>query len=115
MKKRFVKSQNEPKMITIQGEEYPALFSMAAMAEVEELSGLPYGVYFNKLAANETRLKDQLFLVVACLHGGGTEVTLEDLMESLDFAHDFPAVLSQVIEMATIQAPEGDENAKKPK
>lgn len=115
MKKRFVKSQNEPKMITIQGEEYPALFSMAAMAEVEELSGTPYGVYFNKLAANETGIKDQLFLIAACLHGGGTEVTVEDLMESLDFAHDFPAVLTQVMELVTIQTPEGDESAKNPK
>ena len=107
MKKRVIKSQHEPKLITICGEEYPAIFSMAAMAEVEETTGTPYAVFFEKLANNEGTIKDQIALVCACLRAGGTEVTPEDLM-SLDLIHDFPAVLTQIVSLVGEQVPEGE-------
>ncbi|MBQ6536985.1 MAG: hypothetical protein IJI40_09450 [Firmicutes bacterium] len=109
MKKRFVKSQHEPKMIDIQGHKYPALFSMAAMAEVEELTGVPYAVFFDKLAKNEGTIKEQAALICACLKAGGTEVTLDEIMDSLDLINDFPAVLTQIVELVSKQAPEGEE------
>lgn len=108
MKKRFIKSQHEPKMITICGEEYPAIFSMAAMAEVEEATGTPYAVFFDKMAKNEGTIKDQVALVCACLRAGGTEVTAADLMDSMDIINDFPDVLSQIVKMMGGQVPEGD-------
>ena len=114
MKKRFIKSQHEPKMITICGEEYPAIFSMSAMADIEEQTGIPYAVFFDKLAKNESTIKDQVTMVCACLKAGGTEVTAEDLMDSLDIIHDFPAVLTQIVSMVGDQVPEGD-GEKNPK
>ncbi len=108
MKKRFIKSQHEPKMITIRGEEYPAIFTMAAMADIEEQTGTPYAVFFERLANNESTIKDQIALVCACLRAGGTEVTPADLMESLDILSDFPAVLTQIVDMLGGQVPEGD-------
>lgn len=108
MKKRFIKSQHEPKMITICGEEYPAIFSMEAMAEIEEQTNTPYGVFFDKMTKNECTIKDQIALVCACLKAGGTEVTSDELMSSLDFFKDFPAVLTQIVEMMGGQVPEGD-------
>ena len=112
MKKRFIKSQHEPKMITIRGEEYPALFSMGAMAEVEELTGLPYAVFFEKIANNESTIKQQAALVYACLRAGGTEVTMDDLM-GLDLIKDFPAILTQIVALVGEQVPEGEgKNAK---
>lgn len=114
MKKRFIKSQHEPKMITICGEEYPAIFSMAAMAEVEEETGTPYAVFFDKMAKNEGTIKDQIALVCACLRAGGTEVTSAELMDSLDILNDFPAVLTQIVAMVGGQVPDGD-GEKNPK
>lgn len=114
MKKRFIKSQHEPKMITICGEEYPAIFSMAAMAEVEEATGTPYAVFFDRMAKAESTIKDQIVLVCACLRAGGTEVTPDELMESLDIINDFPSVLTQVVAMVGGQVPEGD-GEKNPK
>ena len=108
MKKRFIKSQHEPKMITICGEEYPAIFNMAAMADLEEQTGTPYAVFFEKIAKNESTIKDQVALVCACLRAGGTEITAEDLMDSLDILTEFPAVLSQIVEVVGGQVPEGD-------
>lgn len=107
MKKRFIKSQHEPKMITICGEEYPAIFSMGAMAEVEEMTGTPYAVFFEKLSKNEGSIKDQVALVCACLRAGGTEVAADDLM-SLDLINEFPAVLTQIVSMVGDQVPEGN-------
>lgn len=108
MKKRFIKSQHEPKMITICGEEYPAIFSMAAMADVEEQTNTPYAVFFDRMSKNEGTIKDQIALVCACLKAGGTEVTPAELMESLDILNDFPSVLTQIVEMMGGQVPEGD-------
>lgn len=108
MKKRFIKSQHEPKMITICGEEYPAIFSMSAMADIEEQTGIPYAVFFEKLASGESSIKNQVAMVCACLKAGGTEVTPEDLMDSLDIIQDFPAVLTQIVAMVGGQVPEGD-------
>ena len=105
--KRFIKSQHEPRMVTICGEEYPAIFSMAAMAEVEEQTGTPYAVFFEKMAKSEGTIKDQVALVYACLKAGGTEVTMEDLM-TLDLVNDFPSVLGQIVALVGDQAPEGD-------
>lgn len=113
MKKRFVKSNHEPKMIAIQGKEYPALFSMSALAEVEDLTDTPYLLYFDKLSKNECRLRDQIALIVACLHAGGTEVTIDDLMESMDLMQDLPAVLNQVVEMVGNQIPESEKGKKR--
>lgn len=101
-------------MITICGEEYPAIFSMAAMAEVEEETGTPYAVFFDKMAKNEGTIKDQIALVCACLRAGGTEVTSAELMDSLDILNDFPAVLTQIVAMVGGQVPEGD-GEKNPK
>ena len=111
--KRFIKSQHEPRMITICGEEYPAIFSMAAMAEVEEQVGTPYPVVFDRMINNESTVKDQVALVYACLKAGGTEVTIEDLM-GLNVVNDFPSVLSQIVALVSDQVPEGDgKKAKK--
>lgn len=107
MKKRFIKSQHEPRLITICGEEYPAIFSMGAMAEVEEMTGTPYAVFFEKLSKNEGSIKDQVALVCACLRAGGTEVAADDLM-SLDLINEFPAVLTQIVSMVGDQVPEGN-------
>lgn len=115
MKKRFIKSQHEPKMITICGEEYPALFSMAAMAEVEEQTGTPYAVFFDKLAKNEGTIKEQAIFICACLKAGGTEVTVKELMESLDVINDFPDVLMQIVAMVGGQIPEGENKEKNSK
>ena len=109
MKKRFIKSQHEPKMITICGEEYPAIFTMSAMAEVEEETGIPYAAFFEKIANSSSTVKDQVALVCACLRAGGTEVTAADLMDSLDIINDFPPVLMQIITMVGGQVPEGSE------
>lgn len=108
MKKRFIKSQHEPRMITIQGEEYPAIFSMAALAAVEEQTGVPYAVFFSKLANNEGSIKEQAILICACLNAGGTEVAVEDLMDSLDVINDFPDVLAQTVAIVSGQVPEGE-------
>lgn len=111
--KRFIKSQHEPKMITICGEEYPAIFSMAALAAVEEQVGIPYTQFFEKLSKNECTIKEHAALVCACLNAGGTEVTVEELMDSLNVLTDFPAVIAQVIALVGEQTPEG--KAKKAK
>lgn len=106
--KRFVKSQHEPRMIKIQGHSYPAMFTMAAMADVEEMTGLPYAVFFDRLTKNEGTIKEQASLICACLRAGGTEVDVDDLMESLDILNDFPDVLTQIVALVSGQIPEGD-------
>lgn len=110
--KKFIKSQHEPQMVNICGEEYPAIFSMAAMAQVEEETGVPYAVFFDKMAKGEGTIREQAALVCACLTAGGTEVTTDELLDSLDIINDFPAVLTQIVTMVGGQIPEGDEPKK---
>lgn len=108
MKKKFSKKSIEPRPITIRGEEYPAMLSMAAMAEIEDETGQPFTAFFAKLSRNESTVREQLLFICACLHAGGTEVTMDDLF-SLDALSDFPDVLNQIIGITNDQAPEGDE------
>ena len=105
--KRFIKSHHEPRVITIHGEEYPAIFSMAALAAVEEQAGIPYAAFFEKLGKNECTAREQAIFICACLNAGGTEVTVDDLIDSLDI-QDFVDVLAAVAAMVGDQTPEGD-------
>lgn len=107
MKIKFVKSAAEPRLIKICGKEYPAILSMSAMAEIEEQTGKPYSAFFDAQARGETTVKEQIALICACLHAGGTEVKAEDLMGL--HLQEFANIMNQLYDLVENQMPEGDE------
>ena len=111
-----MKSQHEPRMATLDGEKYPIMLTMNALAEIEEEANMPFAAFFDKIATGQGTLKDQVILLLACLHGGGTDISEEELM-ALDFTADIMPLWALVTDMVAEQAPfdEGDDPGKKPK
>lgn len=109
--KQFKRSQNKPKNIIINGEEYPAIFTLGAMADIEEKTGIPYAKLFNRMAEGEGTIKEQAALVWACLQAGGTKVEFDDLVNSLDI-NQFADVLTQIMNIIGEQTPEAGEQLK---
>lgn len=109
--KQFKRAQIEPQTVTICGEEYPALFSLSAMADIEEQTGVPYTVLFTRMAEQQGTVKDQITIIWACLRAGGTEVDIEDLTASLDI-NELANALIQIMGLIDTQTPDGDGEAK---
>lgn len=86
-KKKFSRKQIEPQMIKICGEEYPAICSMAAIDEMEDALGKPFGNIVNELSGGSFTVKQICIVAGACLRAGGTDVMDADLLASIDLGN----------------------------
>lgn len=111
MSKRF--KRPEPKKVKIQDEEYPVLFSLAALETMESELDVPFVKFFDDMAKGNVTPRQQAVFLRACMNAGGTEVTTEELLEGLSYV-DFADVLSQLLPAVSEQMPEAEEDAKNP-
>ena len=114
---KFTKKQIEPLVIEIAGAEYPAIFSFAALSEIEEELQQPHSVIFVKLAKDKLLIKEIAIILCACMRAAGVTVDLNDMLSSLGMS-DYNSVIDQVVKIinsgqAEVEEKDNKENTAK--
>ena len=114
MSKRFKRAQIAPQTINIQGEDYPVAFTLAALEAVETETDMPFMSFFTLMAEGKATPRQQVQFLRICLNAGGTEVSTEELLESLSLG-DFAGAMQQISTVLTEQMPEAETEDKESK
>lgn len=107
----FKKSALKIRKMSIDGEEYPAIFSFAAIAEIEEKLKRPHAIFMDELANNTFSMPDFVTVLCCCLRAGGTEVEEADIMGSLTYA-DYTPLVNQLVDVLLGGSGKGSKGGK---
>ena len=109
----FILDETKPVMIDIAGKQFPAIFSFAAVAEIEKKLDKPYGDFIERLIAGNLYSYEYAAIVCAIIRAAGGEADEQEFMQKFN-VNNLLSLNKQLGDLIVGQGPggKGEKKAK---